>query len=99
MNVPTCANPTRRYAARAGALKSLTYSDTTGAMLRCASRTTEAMPAAARPAPRRSGSTQTPCTWHACGVTEPISALKMTRPFSIRAKARPARMSSDTRAR
>ncbi len=45
MNVPTCANPTRRYAARAGALKSLTYSDTTGAKLRCASRTTEAMPA------------------------------------------------------
>ena len=58
--------PTRRYAARAGALKSLTYSDTSGAIERDASTTTAAMPGAARPWPRDRGRTHTPCTWHTC---------------------------------
>ena len=37
VSVATSVNPTFRYTARAGALKSLTYSDTTGAMDRSAS--------------------------------------------------------------
>src|SRR5437764_877233 len=48
---------------------------------------------------RDRGRTQTPCTWHTCGVTAPISALKMTSPPSILAKARPPRMSCSSRAR
>src|SRR5438477_561277 len=66
---------------------------------RAASTTTAAMPGAARPWPRDRGRTQTPCTWHTCGVTAPISALKMTSPPSILAKARPPRISCSSRAR
>src|SRR5579863_580111 len=85
--------------ALAGVLKSFTYSDTTGATLRRASATTAAKPGAASPRPRYSGRTQTPWIWQACGVTAPISALKITRPSSILAKARPALISSATLAR
>ena len=92
-------NPTRRYAARAGALKSLTYSDTTGAIERSASTDHRRHAGRGQAAAAQSGRTQTPCTWHACGVTAPISALNITRPSSIRANARPARISSPTRAR
>src|ERR1700735_3548187 len=68
-------------------------------MLRGPPAPTVPMPAAASPSPRRSGLTQTPWTWQACGVTEPTSALKMTWPFSIRANAPPPRLSSEPRAR
>jgi hypothetical protein len=68
-------------------------------MERAASTTTAAMPGAARPWPRDCGRTHTPCTWHTCGVTAPISALKTTWPFSILANARPLRMSCSSRAR
>src|SRR5712692_7884707 len=44
MNVPTSLNPTLRYAAIAGALKSLTYKVTTGARVRRANATTAAIP-------------------------------------------------------
>ncbi len=77
----------------------MTYKVTTGAIRASAICTTAAIPCAARPRPRRSGGTHTPCTWQACGVTEPTSALKMTRPSSIRANERPALISSITRVR
>ena len=57
------------------------------------------MPGTDSPRPRTSGATQTPCTWQAVGVTEPISALNITRPSSIRANDRPLRISSATLAR
>ena len=49
------------------------------------------MPAAASPCPRALGATHTPCTWQASRVTAPTSALKTTRPSSIRPNARPGR--------
>src|SRR5579875_2796348 len=51
------------------------------------------MPCAAWPRPRSGGGTQTPWTWHACGVMAPISALKTTWPCSILANERPLRVS------
>ena len=44
-------------------LKSLTYSETTGATERSACATTAAIPADACPRPRSSGGTHTPWTW------------------------------------
>ncbi|SKW78837.1 Uncharacterised protein [Mycobacteroides abscessus subsp. abscessus] len=51
------------------------------------------------PRPRNSGSTHTPWIWLTLRDWDPISALKMTRPSSNRAQARPASMRPATRRR
>src|SRR5664280_1253612 len=68
-------------------------------MSRSAVATTAAIPAVPSPVPRSAGSTHTPWTWQTDRLTAPISALNSTRPFSIRANARPAAISSATLAR
>src|SRR5664280_1522850 len=68
-------------------------------MSRSAVATTAAVPAVPSPVPRSAGSTHTPWTWQTDRLTAPISALNSTRPFSIRANARPAAISSATLAR
>ena len=51
------------------------------------------------PSPRRSGGTQTPCTWAADGDAQATSALKTRRPWSNPANDQPREMSWLTRVR